>query len=119
MFKSILVTLTLLASSEAFAPSHTVAPSSTALKMGFFDDIKYLLSDEAKEAARKRKEEEAEEQLRLQQEIYERRNNPEKMEEYDAAKIERRMKYKNQKREWELREEKVGEDGVWIDEEKK
>eukprot|EP01083_Nonionella_stella_P189624 701617_1 len=96
--------------SEAFSPSlnSNVGVSTTQLKMGFFDNIKFLMSDEAKEAAKKRKEEEYAEQMRLQEEIYARRTDPEKMEEYEKAKIERRMKYKNQKREWEIREEKVG-----------
>lgn len=118
MLRIITVVLLIIASitgTEAFTPClrTNIGASTSQLKMGFFDDIKFLMSDEAKEAAKKRKEEEYAEQMRLQEEIYARRTDPEKMEEYERAKIERRMKYKNQKREWEIREEKVGEDGTW------
>mmetsp|Transcript_2892 Transcript_2892/g.2769 ORF Transcript_2892/g.2769 Transcript_2892/m.2769 type:complete len:126 (+) Transcript_2892:73-450(+) len=112
---AILLIIAFILGSEAFTPSlrSNAGVSTSQLKMGLFDNIKFLMSDEAKEAAKKRKEEEYAEQMRLQEEIYARRTDPDKMEEYEKAKIERRMKYRNQKREWEIREEKVGEDGTW------
>ncbi len=44
----------------------------------------------------------------------ERRTNPEKMEEYERDVLIRRNAYKNQKREWEKFEEKVGDGGVRV-----
>uniref|UniRef100_A0A6V2PYF5 Uncharacterized protein n=1 Tax=Ditylum brightwellii TaxID=49249 RepID=A0A6V2PYF5_9STRA len=75
--------LFLAASSSAF----TILPnnnhckiSTTAHEMGMFD----FFSSEAREARELAKRKEYEEQERLQQEIMERRRNPEKMREYES-----------------------------------
>lgn len=73
-----------------------------------------FLSPEEKEKQRLRKEAEIEEQERLLEEMRERRTNPEKMEEYERDVLIRRNAYKNQKREWEKFEEKVGDGGVRV-----
>ena len=71
-------------------------------------------SPEEKEKNRLRKEREVEEQERLLAEMRERRTNPEKMEEYEIDVVKRRQYMKNEKREWEKFEDKVGEGGVRV-----
>ena len=75
------------ASASAFAPSahrQSAAPvaTGTELRMGFFDNIKTVFSDEGKEARRKFEEEEKLKEEEAQRMMVERRRNPEKMEEY-------------------------------------
>eukprot|EP00547_Thalassionema_nitzschioides_P003137 CAMPEP_0194212060 /NCGR_PEP_ID=MMETSP0156-20130528/11650_1 /TAXON_ID=33649 /ORGANISM="Thalassionema nitzschioides, Strain L26-B" /LENGTH=99 /DNA_ID=CAMNT_0038939781 /DNA_START=149 /DNA_END=448 /DNA_ORIENTATION=- len=59
---------------------HQVSSLSTSLQMGLFD---FLNPEEAKKR-KEAKEREIEEQIRLQNEIRDRRKNPKKMEEYEA-----------------------------------
>jgi hypothetical protein len=61
--------------------------SSSALNMGMLD----FFSEEARQKREAKKDAEVEEQLRLQAEIYERRKNPEKMEEYEQKVMMRRQ----------------------------
>eukprot|EP00521_Asterionellopsis_glacialis_P005212 CAMPEP_0195264068 /NCGR_PEP_ID=MMETSP0706-20130129/10649_1 /TAXON_ID=33640 /ORGANISM="Asterionellopsis glacialis, Strain CCMP134" /LENGTH=111 /DNA_ID=CAMNT_0040318307 /DNA_START=89 /DNA_END=424 /DNA_ORIENTATION=- len=70
------------ASTNAFTviPSQGVTASQTSLQMGVFD----FFSAEAREARELKKQKEIEEQERLQKIIRERRNDPAKMEEYEA-----------------------------------
>jgi len=79
--------------------------------MGLFD---IFLSPEEREKQRLKKEAEIEEQERLLEEMRERRTNPEKMEEYEYDVLVRRNAMKNQKRDWEKFEEKIGEDGIRV-----
>lgn len=58
----------------------SLATSSTARQMGLFD----FFSEDARKEREERKAREIEEQERLQREIIARRQNPEKMEEYEA-----------------------------------
>ena len=74
-----------------------------------------FLSPEEREKAKRRKEAEIEEQERLLEEMRERRTNPEKMEEYERDVLVRRTIMKNEKREWEKFEEKIGEGGVRLE----
>lgn len=78
-------------SASAFAPSAhrqsaaavaTGTGTGTELRMGFFDNIKTVFSDEGKEARKKFEEEEKLKEEEAQREMVERRKNPEKMEEY-------------------------------------
>ena len=79
-------------SASAFAPSaHRQSAAAVAtgtgtrgteLRMGFFDNIKTVFSDEGKEARKKFEEEEKLKEEEAQREMVERRKNPEKMEEY-------------------------------------
>jgi hypothetical protein len=99
---------------DAFSPTRVLSPSTTTateLKMGLFDMFQ---SPEEKEKNRLRKEREVEEQERLLAEMRERRTNPEKMEEYEIDVVRRRQYMKNEKREWEKFEDKVGEGGVRV-----
>uniref|UniRef100_A0A7S4MWZ5 Uncharacterized protein n=1 Tax=Odontella aurita TaxID=265563 RepID=A0A7S4MWZ5_9STRA len=70
---------------QGFAPS----TSTSSLQMGLFD----FLSEDARKEREARKQREVEEQERLQQEIMDRRRNPEKMEEYEAkVKVRRTLR---------------------------
>ena len=89
---SIFLLLAAAAQSTAFvvAPqSGTMSKTSSSLQMGLFD----FFSKEEKEKREQKKEREVEAQERMQQEIIERRRNPEKMEEYDA-KVRLRRKFR-------------------------
>mmetsp|Transcript_21918 Transcript_21918/g.32817 ORF Transcript_21918/g.32817 Transcript_21918/m.32817 type:complete len:128 (-) Transcript_21918:389-772(-) len=115
---STLITFFLLnASANAFAPSTSQSrmiastQKQTQLQMGLFD---IFLSPEEREKQRLKKEAEIEEQERLLEEMRERRTNPEKMEEYEYDVLVRRNAMKNQKRDWEKFEEKIGEDGIRV-----
>ena len=86
LLKSLLLTIAALQSVGAFVvpPSgtsvSTISSSSGALRMGLFD----FFSEDARKEREARKQREIAEQERLQQEILERRKNPEMMEEYEA-----------------------------------
>ena len=60
--------------------------SLSSLNMGLLD----FFSEEARQKREAKKQAEIEEQLRLQAEIYERRKNPEKMQEYQQKVYTRR-----------------------------
>mmetsp|Transcript_27309 Transcript_27309/g.54642 ORF Transcript_27309/g.54642 Transcript_27309/m.54642 type:complete len:124 (+) Transcript_27309:158-529(+) len=63
--------------------------NNSPLKMGLFD----FFSADAKREREARKEAEIEEQERLQREIIARRNNPERMDEYEAKiRVRRRLR---------------------------
>ena len=66
--------------------SDMASATSTSLNMGLLD----FFSEEARQKREAEKQAEIEEQLRLQAEIYERRKNPEKMEEYKQKVYTRR-----------------------------
>ena len=85
LLKSLLLTIAALQSVGAFVvpPSGTsvsTVSSTGALSMGLFD----FFSEDARMEREARKQREIAEQERLQQEILERRKNPEMMEEYEA-----------------------------------
>ena len=65
----------------------TSTSTNTQLSMGFFD----MFSDEARQAREEKKKREAEEQMRLQQEMLARRTNPEMMEQYERKVAMRRQ----------------------------
>ena len=86
------------ATTSARQCKHNIATSS--LRMGFFDNIKLLLSDEGRknreeyEAKLKAEEEEA------WREMQARRRNPEKMAEYESDVSARRKKYADEREEF-------------------
>mmetsp|Transcript_12434 Transcript_12434/g.19146 ORF Transcript_12434/g.19146 Transcript_12434/m.19146 type:complete len:121 (+) Transcript_12434:146-508(+) len=80
-----LIALALVKSTMAFTCSvpgvnHRLTTSSSSLQMGLLD----FFNPEEQKKRKEAKEREVQEQIRLQNEIRERRNNPEKMEEYEA-----------------------------------
>mmetsp|Transcript_6490 Transcript_6490/g.7064 ORF Transcript_6490/g.7064 Transcript_6490/m.7064 type:complete len:116 (+) Transcript_6490:86-433(+) len=84
---------TIVATANAFAPAPNsnvaVVAKQSSLNMGFFD----MFNSEEREKKAAAKEREVKEQMRLQQEIMERRNNPEKMEEYEArVRVRRKLR---------------------------
>lgn len=90
----LIATVLVLAASTQSASAFVVAPPSNGamtrtspLQMGLFD----FFSAEAKKEREDRKNREIEEQEKLQKEIMERRNNPAKMEEYEAKVRVRRQ----------------------------
>mmetsp|Transcript_30962 Transcript_30962/g.62877 ORF Transcript_30962/g.62877 Transcript_30962/m.62877 type:complete len:113 (+) Transcript_30962:54-392(+) len=89
---STLVVAAAASQSSAFVvgPAHgssaVSTSASTSLRMGMFD----FFSEDARKEREERKQREIEEQERLQQEIIERRKNPEKMAEYEAKVAVRR-----------------------------
>ena len=83
----LIATLTLIANSSAFAPSRTTS-RQTSLN-GLLD----FFSEEARQERAERDRKEKEEQMRLQQEILDRRQNPAMMEEYEERVSMRRQMY--------------------------
>lgn len=84
-FFSILIALALVKSTMAFTSSvpgvnRQLSTSGSSLQMGLLD----FFNPEEQKKRKEAKEREIQEQIRLQNEIRERRNNPEKMEEYEA-----------------------------------
>jgi hypothetical protein len=86
----------LLLAAAAQSSAFVVAPrcgamtkTSSSLQMGLFD----FFSAEEKKKREDKKNREVEEQERFQNEIIERRRNPEKMEEYDAkVRLRRKLR---------------------------
>eukprot|EP00591_Stephanopyxis_turris_P001997 CAMPEP_0195524134 /NCGR_PEP_ID=MMETSP0794_2-20130614/23812_1 /TAXON_ID=515487 /ORGANISM="Stephanopyxis turris, Strain CCMP 815" /LENGTH=207 /DNA_ID=CAMNT_0040654297 /DNA_START=56 /DNA_END=679 /DNA_ORIENTATION=+ len=66
--------------------------TTTTVSMGFFDNLKVIFSEEGKKNIAAYNERQRQEQEAAQREIRERRNNPERMAEYDAEIANRRRK---------------------------
>ena len=110
-----IVLLLAFGSAAAFAPSNT-SPSLAAiqrsqLQMGFFDDLKTVFGEEGRKARAEKEEQIKREQEEAQREIYERRNNPELMEEYEANVKVRRQGYGSLKTDLEKQQ-----DSFYVDE---
>jgi hypothetical protein len=83
-------------------PQHTTISPSTrssnsGLSMSIFDDLKLIFSDEGKENRAEYERIEREEMVAAQQDILERRRNPEKMREYEEIKIANKIKLAEEK----------------------
>lgn len=107
-----------LGGASAFAPAK-VSPmmvSSTRgshLQMGVLDDLKFLFGEEGKKARKELEEKEKREQEEAQRAIFERRRNPELMEEYEANVKKRRNTIASEKTKLEAQQE-----SFFVDEEK-
>jgi hypothetical protein len=79
--------------------------------MGFLDDWKNVFGEEGKKARAELKEQERLQAEQDQREIFERRRNPEKMEEYESMVKQRREYIGSQKTKLESQQESIYIDG--------
>eukprot|EP00594_Rhizosolenia_setigera_P017961 CAMPEP_0178961848 /NCGR_PEP_ID=MMETSP0789-20121207/13976_1 /TAXON_ID=3005 /ORGANISM="Rhizosolenia setigera, Strain CCMP 1694" /LENGTH=127 /DNA_ID=CAMNT_0020645811 /DNA_START=107 /DNA_END=487 /DNA_ORIENTATION=- len=78
--------------------------------MGIFDDLKLIFSEEGKANRAAYEEREKEEQEKALQEIRERRNNPEKMQQYEEEVKKRRSDLNEERSVWDFQNKNTGED---------
>jgi hypothetical protein len=95
-------------------PALGFAPSSTSCKpsqigMGLIDDLKLIFSEEGKENKKASDQRERDEMIAAQEQIMERRNNPEKMEQYERDVVERRRNLKEEKAVWDFQQKADGD----------
>jgi len=95
------------ANTAAFTPMNQAPVSSTQLKMGIFDDLKLMFSEEGKTNRAAYEEQQKLEQETAQREMMERRRNPEKMEEYEKEVAKRRQNFNEEKLLQNKNEEKI------------
>jgi len=87
-----------------------VQTSDQSLRMGMFDDIKLIFSDEGKKNRAAYDEQQKEEQEALQREILMRRANPEKMNEYQNDVVKRRNDLTEERALWDFQQKNSGTD---------
>mmetsp|Transcript_29685 Transcript_29685/g.48989 ORF Transcript_29685/g.48989 Transcript_29685/m.48989 type:complete len:192 (+) Transcript_29685:61-636(+) len=84
----------MLSTGDAFVVPQNVGPRSattTSVSMSIFDDLKLIFSDEGKKNRADCDRRDLDEMQAAQQQILERRRNPEKMKEYDAGVMKNRV----------------------------
>jgi hypothetical protein len=95
-------------SNDASTPRSSSSSSTTALQMGIFDDLRLIFSDEGRQNRAEYEAREKAEMAAAQQEILERRRNPEKMAAYNRQVAENRRKLMDEKQVWDF-QKKVGD----------
>lgn len=103
----------LIASSNAFTPINNVVKNSrstTVVSMGLIDDLKLIFSEEGKANRAAYDKRQKDEQERAQQEILERRRNPNKMRKYEEDVVERRSGLDEERSVWDFQNNNTGED---------
>ena len=86
---TLIATLLLIGNVSAFAPNPATSQKTQTSLNGWLD----FFSEEARQERAERDRKEKEEQMRLQQEILDRRQDPAKMEEYDERVALRRKMF--------------------------
>jgi len=110
---ALLMYLGFAASIAAFTPMNQAQVSSykeSQLKMGIFDDLKLIFSEEGKTNRAAFDEQQKIEQEAAQRQIMERRRNPEKMEEYENEVAKRRQNLNEESSLWEFQKDSTGSD---------
>ena len=80
------------------------------MKMGLFDDLSLIFSDEGKKNRAAYEEQQRAEQEAAQREVMERRRNPDKMENYEQSVRERRQKLTEDQSLWDFQTDTNGSD---------
>ena len=118
-FKTTLFLSGLISEVCAFTtPSHSHANKSSIssyrraseIKMGLFDDLSLIFSDEGKKNRAAYEEQQRAEQEAAQREVMERRTNPDKMDNYEQSVRERRQKLTEDQSLWDFQTDTNGSD---------
>jgi len=108
---SIILFASVAVACDAFVPASPNTPfrAKTTCVYNIFDDLKLIFSEEGKENRAAYDAREKEEMMSAQQEIMQRRRNPEKMEQYNAEIEARRSKLKEEKDVWKFQQKTDGD----------
>jgi hypothetical protein len=77
--------------------------------MGIFDDLKLIFSEEGQKNKKEYEQRERDEMMAAQNEIMERRNNPEKMAQYEREVQEKRGKLNEEREIWNFQQKTDGD----------
>lgn len=91
-----------------FAPNPTISKPSQ-IGMGLIDDLQLIFSEEGKKNKKAYEQRERDEMIAAQNEIMERRNNPEKMEQYEREVQEKRVKLQKERDVWKFQQKTDGD----------
>ena len=86
----------------SFLPPSRAGYSSSSAMYNIFDDLKLIMSEKGQANIKKYNEQERSEQQRAQEEILERRRNPQKMKNYMSKKNQNRQKLQEERDIWEF-----------------
>ena len=110
----VIIASILLESTKAFIPNTKFSTETRIIETtklnGFLDDWKLVFSKEGQENIQTYNEQFKKEQEEAQEEIYQRRRNPELMEQYQQDVAQRRRKLMEEKEVWDFQNNVTGED---------